>query len=48
MAPILWTVGGAALAVALLAFAWIMQHRRTRAGVVDDDSDDAIVGMFPG
>jgi heme O synthase-like polyprenyltransferase len=36
------------LAAALLAFAWTMPHRLNRSGRANDDSDDAIVGMFPG
>lgn len=39
---------GAVTAAVLLAFALTMHHRRTRSGRPDDDSDDAIVGMFPG
>ncbi len=48
MVPVLVTIASATLAGAFLAFAWTMQRRQRAKGRVDDDSDGAIVGMFPG
>jgi hypothetical protein len=48
LAFIFVTIGSTALAATLLAFAWGMQRRQSRLGRANDDSDDAIVGMFPG
>jgi hypothetical protein len=48
VAPIFVTIGADTLAAAFLAFAWTMQKRLNRSGQANDDSDDAIVGMFPG
>jgi hypothetical protein len=48
MTPIFAIIGSAALAAALLSFAWTMQKRQRRNGRANDDSDDAVVGMFPG
>ena len=48
MAPIFVTIGAATLAAAFLVFAWTMQKRRDRSGRPSDDSDDAVVGFFPG
>lgn len=46
MSSLFVTIGSSALAAALLAFAWAMQHRRWRSGCVDDSDDDAIVAIL--